>query len=248
MASLEEVTRGTRVSLAVDEAGLHLRGALTIPPPREALRRLGRGIRSIWREVEYAFFPVAFPTLLAVVFFVVTWVIASPQDSWVRNSRFSTIVWHFSTYFPWLPVPLAVRIGVLAAWVAVACMLTLAQLERLILRLLLSDKTYLYAARAPTTYVRTWFAAVRHLTRKRGGIPHMTYSFQRSLPRMPVPRLEKTVEGYLSSARLLQSPEEYEATEAAARAFLANEGPKLQRYLVLKSWLSDSYVTDWWER
>jgi hypothetical protein len=33
-----------------------------------------------------------------------------------------------------------------------------------------------------------------------------------------------------------------------ARTFLAKEGPKLQRYLTLKSWITDNYVTDWWEK
>jgi hypothetical protein len=32
-----------------------------------------------------------------------------------------------------------------------------------------------------------------------------------------------------------------------AADFLQKEGPRLQRYLVLKSWLADNYVSDWWE-
>ena len=36
--------------------------------------------------------------------------------------------------------------------------------------------------------------------------------------------------------------------QALARKFLAEEGPKLQRYLVLKSWYASNYVTDWWEK
>lgn len=248
VASLEEATRGTRVSLAVDARGLHLSGAVIIPPPREAARWLARAGRGVWREVEYAFFPVALPTLAAVVAGLVAWVTASPPDSWVRTSRLSHAVWAASTHFPWLPVPLPVRVGILAAWVGVGAMLCVAQAERAVLRALLADKTYLYAARAPTPRVRAWFAAVRWLTRRRGGAPHPTYAFQRSLPRLPVPPLGSTVDKYLASARLLQPPEEYAATEAAARAFLAGEGPGLQRYLLLKSWVADSYVSDWWER
>jgi hypothetical protein len=31
-----------------------------------------------------------------------------------------------------------------------------------------------------------------------------------------------------------------------AASFLAGEGPKLQRYLWLKSWIAPNYVTDWY--
>ena len=38
--------------------------------------------------------------------------------------------------------------------------------------------------------------------------------------------------------------EQYALVEKSARAFLAEEGPKLQWYLQLKSWFSANYVTD----
>lgn len=170
----------------------------------------------------------------------------SPPTAWVRSGGLAHVVWAISTWFPWLPgTPLPVRVGVLAAWAALGGMWLIAQAERALLRTLLADKTFLYAARSPTPWVRAWFAAVRWLTRKRGGQPHMTYAFQRSLPRLPVPELARTVDGYLASARLLQPPDEFARTEAAARAFLASEGPRLQWYLQLKSWLAPNYVTDW---
>ena len=71
---------------------------------------------------------------------------------------------------------------------------------------------------------------------------------QNALPHLPVPPLKSTVAKYLESAKQLQTPEEFAATTALANAFLEKEGPTLQWYLWLKSWIYDNYVTDWWEQ
>jgi hypothetical protein len=62
-----QVTRGTRVSLYVDDDGLHLTFGVNVPPPREALRRAWRSLRRAWRAIEYTFFPIAMPVLLVRV-------------------------------------------------------------------------------------------------------------------------------------------------------------------------------------
>jgi hypothetical protein len=84
-------------------------------------------------------------------------------------------VWEFSNLFPWVPgTSLYVRVGVLAAWVSVASLFVIAVGQRFLLRALLADKTFLYAARKPTLWLKVWFVLVRALTR---GKP-MLYSFQ----------------------------------------------------------------------
>ena len=76
---------------------------------------------------------------------------------------------------PWAPgVPPVGRVAILAAWVAIVFLLLLALGQRALLRTLLSDKTFLYQARAPTALLKVWFLAVRCLTR---GKP-LIYSFQ----------------------------------------------------------------------
>ena len=74
----------------------------------------------------------------------------------------------------------------------------------------------------------------------------MLYSFQSSLPRMPVPPLQDTVNKYLERVKLLQSDEDYARTAERAALFLATDGPTLQRYLYIKSWFTPNYVTDWY--
>ncbi|TRY77593.1 hypothetical protein DNTS_024419 [Danionella cerebrum] len=75
----------------------------------------------------------------------------------------------------------------------------------------------------------------------------MLYSFQSSLPRLPVPSVKDTVRRYLESARPLMDDDQYKRMEALAKDFEKNLGPRLQWYLKLKSWWASNYVSDWWE-
>ncbi|EEB10161.1 carnitine palmitoyltransferase I, putative [Pediculus humanus corporis] len=73
------------------------------------------------------------------------------------------------------------------------------------------------------------------------------YSFQGSLPRLPLPSINDTMKRYLRSVRPLLDDVEYEKMEKLAAEFENGIGRKLQRYLSLKSWWSTNYVSDWWE-
>ncbi|GFY42836.1 carnitine O-palmitoyltransferase 1, liver isoform [Trichonephila inaurata madagascariensis] len=117
---------------------------------------------------------------------------------------------------------------------------------RYILKLLLMYKGWMYEGRIKKTSLKTyiWAALVRTLTAKRRP---MLYSFQSSLPRLPLPSLEDTMERYLHSVRPLLDDEKYEKMKQMTYEFQNGVGKKLQRYLWLKSWWSSNYVTDWWE-
>ena len=52
---------------------------------------------------------------------------------------------------------------------------------------------------------------------------------------------------YLRSVRPLLDDEAYEKVRLQAKDFESGIGKKLQRYLILKSWWSTNYVSDWWE-
>ncbi|KAL7831026.1 hypothetical protein SRHO_G00305280 [Serrasalmus rhombeus] len=73
------------------------------------------------------------------------------------------------------------------------------------------------------------------------------YSFQTSLPNLPVPSVKDTMKRYLESVRPLLDDEEYRRMEELALDFQKNLGPKLQWYLKLKSLWATNYVSDWWE-
>jgi len=48
--------------------------------------------------------------------------------------------------------------------------------------------------------------------------------FQKSLPRLAIPKFEKTIERYLASQKPLLLPDEFEKTRRIAENFLTGEG------------------------
>ncbi|CAB0029295.1 unnamed protein product [Trichogramma brassicae] len=119
---------------------------------------------------------------------------------------------------------------------------------RYILKLLLMYKGWMYESRGPGSRVslttKLWAVAVKIFS---GWHKPMLYSFQGSLPRLPLPSVEDTAQRYLRSVRPLLDDDGYRRMEQLAREFQRGIGVKLQRYLILKSWWSSNYVSDWWE-
>uniref|UniRef100_A0A8C1BEC1 Carnitine O-palmitoyltransferase 1, muscle isoform n=1 Tax=Cyprinus carpio carpio TaxID=630221 RepID=A0A8C1BEC1_CYPCA len=75
----------------------------------------------------------------------------------------------------------------------------------------------------------------------------LLYSFQASLPRLPVPSIDDTIRRYLESVRPLLDDEQYKQMETVANDFKKDPAPKFQKHLKLKSWWATNYVSDWWE-
>ncbi|KNC83159.1 hypothetical protein SARC_04588, partial [Sphaeroforma arctica JP610] len=103
---------------------------------------------------------------------------------------------------------------------------------------------WMYETSKPSWKTWLWGAGVKILMGKNP----LLYSFQRTIPRLPVPSINGTVERYLASVKPVFPDDLYEKHAKDAKEFVKNEGPKLNRYLQLKSWLTDNYVTDWWEK
>ncbi|XP_014240868.1 carnitine O-palmitoyltransferase 1, liver isoform isoform X1 [Cimex lectularius] len=131
---------------------------------------------------------------------------------------------------------------------SVACWLGVTYSLRYALKLLFMYKGWMYEERGPGSKIslktRLWVMAVKTLT---GPSKPMLYSFQGSLPRLPLPSVPETMCRYLRSVRPLLNDEQYIRMEKLAKEFQNGIGKKLQRYLALKSWWSSNYVSDWWE-
>uniref|UniRef100_A0A1I8AGS1 Carn_acyltransf domain-containing protein n=1 Tax=Steinernema glaseri TaxID=37863 RepID=A0A1I8AGS1_9BILA len=68
------------------------------------------------------------------------------------------------------------------------------------------------------------------------------------LPNVPVPALKDTVVRYLETVKPILSDDEYEEVKEKAMKFLREEGPKLQMYAKMMYWVTDNYVTGFWEK
>ncbi|XP_071460434.1 palmitoyl thioesterase CPT1C isoform X7 [Marmota flaviventris] len=135
--------------------------------------------------------------------------------------------------------------GVLAAALFASCLWgALIFTLHVALRLLLSYHGWLlepHEAMSSTT--KTWLALVRIFS----GRHPVLFSYQRSLPRQPVPSVQDTVRKYLESVRPVLSDEDFDWTTGLAQEFLKLQASLLQWYLWLKSWWASNYVSDWWE-
>ncbi|XP_049614233.1 carnitine O-palmitoyltransferase 1, liver isoform-like isoform X1 [Syngnathus scovelli] len=85
------------------------------------------------------------------------------------------------------------------------------------------------------------------LVRIFSGRKPLLYSYQGSLPNLPVPTIKDTLKRYLESVRPLMDDTEYERMTKLAGEFESRLGNRLQWYLKLKSLWASNYVSDWWE-
>ncbi|XP_037946654.1 carnitine O-palmitoyltransferase 1, liver isoform isoform X2 [Teleopsis dalmanni] len=140
-------------------------------------------------------------------------------------------------------------------WQVMACFcaslivwLSICYTMRYTLKLLLMYKGWMYESRAPGSKISittmVWTGVVKVLSS--WNTPGL-YSFQGSLPRLPLPSVHNTMQRYLRSVRPLLDDDNYKRMEGLAKEFEQTIGKKLQWYLVLKSWWSTNYVSDWWE-
>lgn len=155
------------------------------------------------------------------------------------------LVDYVTSYFPentmkWQMVALVV--------ISIVVWLTVIYTIRYILKLLLMYKGWMYEERGKGRTIswktKIWLLGVKIMS---GASKPMLYSYQGSLPRLPLPSLEDTMKRYLRSVRPLLDDTQYARMEKLAQEFQNGIGVKLQRYLLLKSWWSSNYVSDWWE-
>ncbi|XP_062403002.1 carnitine O-palmitoyltransferase 1, muscle isoform [Sardina pilchardus] len=122
--------------------------------------------------------------------------------------------------------------------------LALIMLLRYTLKLLLSYHGWIFECHGRKTLsTRVWLNLVKMFSGRRP----LLYSFQASLPRLPVPSVDDTISRYLESVRPLLDDDQYNQMEVVANEFKKDPAPKLQKYLQLKSWWASNYVSDWWE-
>lgn len=119
-------------------------------------------------------------------------------------------------------------------------------MRQLALRALLSYRGWMYESlRSPPLRIVLWGLLVRLIS----GYQPSLYSFQRSLPRMSVPPVRETIRKLLESMKcIIRDPDEFAQFQREALEFERTIASKLQKLLILKSWLTQNYVTDWWTK
>ncbi|XP_051789657.1 carnitine O-palmitoyltransferase 1, liver isoform isoform X3 [Erpetoichthys calabaricus] len=115
---------------------------------------------------------------------------------------------------------------------------------RYILKQLLSYHRWMFEVHGRmSNKTKVWLALVRIFS----GRKPLLYSYQASLPHLPLPAIKDTMRRFLESVHPLLDDEQFKRMSALASDFENNLGPKLQWYLKLKALWASNYVSDWWE-
>uniref|UniRef100_A0AAQ5WZF3 carnitine O-palmitoyltransferase n=1 Tax=Amphiprion ocellaris TaxID=80972 RepID=A0AAQ5WZF3_AMPOC len=115
---------------------------------------------------------------------------------------------------------------------------------RFCLKLLLSYHQWMFEQHGRiSNTTKVWVTLVRLFSSRKP----LLYSYQTSLPHLPVPPIKDTLSRYLESVRPLLTDPEFKRMTDLANHFESNLGNRLQRYLKLKALWATNYVSDWWE-
>jgi len=175
-------------------------------------------------------------------------VLLSDSESWIRSGTVAHILWWADEQLPFSHrLPHSLRLIYLSVIAVLLGLAVLTLIQQRLLRLLLTYKGWLWeGAGKPSKLIVLWAMVVKVLS----GREQLMLGFQACLPRQPVPSLRATTDRFLQSVRPLLTQEQFGGMTERAHAFLAAEGPRLQRWLILKSWypLTPNYVSDWWEK
>uniref|UniRef100_A0A6Q2WZ52 carnitine O-palmitoyltransferase n=1 Tax=Esox lucius TaxID=8010 RepID=A0A6Q2WZ52_ESOLU len=110
---------------------------------------------------------------------------------------------------------------------------------RMCLKQLLSYHRWMFEPRGKmTNTTKVWLTLVRIFS----GRQPLLYSYQGSLPNLPVPAVKDTIKRYLESVQPLKNPEEFERMTSLAANFESCLGNRLQWYLKLKALWASNYV------
>jgi len=122
--------------------------------------------------------------------------------------------------------------------------LSYVSIRKFLLQELYSYHGWMYESRGKISLkTKVWAVLIRLMIGKNPKL----FSYQNSLPILPLPNLKDTVGRYLRTVKPLLDEESFKRIEKSAIEFRNSVGRRLQRYLIFKSYISSNYVSDWWE-
>ena len=105
----------------------------------------------------------------------------------------------------------------------------------------------------PSILFRAWAFLVHGLCSLRrfgsvnkSGKP-LLLAYQGALPTLPLPSVQDTLKRHLQSIKPFTPENEFKEFVELSQKFEVEMGTRLQRWLLLKWFTSDNYVSDWWE-
>nr|CAB3230596.1 carnitine O-palmitoyltransferase 1, muscle isoform-like [Phallusia mammillata] len=217
---------------------------LNVQISHEAIRAVYHsGVRS-WRKRTVRFlnrfssgvYPAKFSSLGIFSALVLLVSLIGYDLTWGFHPKIHSIIFLSESYLAWM---FSLMLSCTLLWLGAVLVI------RYLLKIFLCYHGWMFEPRGKVSITtKIWAVCTKIL----GGSDPKLYSYQASLPRLPVPPLKDTVSRYLRSVRPLLNDTEYDAMTKLSEEFLGTIASRLQRYLVFKSWWASNYVTDWWEQ
>lgn len=221
--------------------------SIFIPKPGLILKNMWTGVKRFYNKMHQAFMPLPVPVVFSLILGTMTFMTLHPSSKGVRNSKLSHFVWQLDNMIN----PFArgfhneLRVAYLSLNTSVGILFSFTFFHRAFLRLLLSYHGWMDDVRGKKSLKTVIWGFLLKYLYIRGGSKVML-AYQTSLPSLPVPDIKDTAARYMESMDGLFDDEERSLVQGELTSFLQNEGPKLQRYLKTKYWISNNYIADWW--
>jgi hypothetical protein len=232
---------------------LHTSGVMRLtihaPHPYRLFNSMRRKMRSFNNMLLYGLSPASPIACWSVILIVMYAVITSDAQSMWRRNVYSQILLFAedSLAFEWWKqfVPYDLRVLYLSLIGSVLALFVLMAAQRFVLNMLLSRSSkYLFLLPSErSTLFYLWAGLVKIL--KGNSERRLMYSYQNTLPCLPVPSLRRTCEYFLASMKDFVQDED--KLKDAVLRFRDDEGVAMQNFLRMRSWWCDNYVTSWWE-
>ncbi|GFQ92989.1 carnitine O-palmitoyltransferase 1, liver isoform [Trichonephila clavata] len=201
---------------------------------QSGLRSWRRRLTKFWNNVWTGAYPAS-PYSLLVIAMIMTFL------TWKKRDVSHGFVSFLDSHFTDNPVFSTFSIAAFYICYTIVLWLIFVNAVRYVVKLLFVYKGWMYQSRAKKMPLKTklWLGTVSFIAKRK---PQL-YSFQGSLPNLPVPDLDKTMDRYLQSVKPLLDEEKHKRMQILAKEFSSGIGKKLQRYLILKSWWTTNYVS-----
>ncbi|XP_048580409.1 carnitine O-palmitoyltransferase 1, liver isoform-like isoform X1 [Nematostella vectensis] len=239
-----------RAAITRPDVRLHAEGTSTKEAEVELLKSTFRSLKKCAfrtrRQIQNGLWPTTWSNLLGAVLVIAAIIHFNHHYEYALLQPIIHAIWSLSDIL-YLDerYPYNFRLIVVSLVTGLGFFIVLLYLRQYMLRMLLAYRGWMYQPpRSQSIVTLLWGLMVRICS---GHHPTL-YSYQNSLPRMPVPPLKSTCQRFLSSVKPLLDSEEYNKMEELSKDFEKNLGPKLQFILQLKSWWATNYCTDWWEK
>uniref|UniRef100_A0A0N4ZQ53 Carn_acyltransf domain-containing protein n=1 Tax=Parastrongyloides trichosuri TaxID=131310 RepID=A0A0N4ZQ53_PARTI len=201
------------------------------------IKKFRRKAESFELNLRNKCFPLKPEWLLS---FILSNIVLNYFEMAIFNNFINTLTNHISSI---IKMDLPVRIGIIFI-IGLTLSTIFVLVARFIFSLLLYYHGWMYEeiGKEPSVMTKIYFMIIKYV------YSYSTFlSYEKCMPKMPVPRVKNTIRKYLNTIKPIVDEKEYDDIVKLSKEFEDNVAPGLQTKLYLKWLSSPNYISDWWK-